>query len=105
MFSCFLKRAIAESGKTQRNIADESGITLSALANYLKGVRQPQVDVAEKLAKSCGYSLTFIRKGMSTNVDISNQNKSNSEDLTDEEIKALRNLLEKSKKSNSRSVG
>lgn len=102
MFSCFLRNAIAESGKTQRNIADEAGITLSALANYLKGSRNPQIDIAEKLAESCGYSLEFTKKEVSTNVDIKNLD---NEELTKEEIRALKSLLEKNKKEKSRNVG
>ena len=88
MFSQFLRKAIEESGKTQKVVADEAGITQAALANYLNGSRSPQFEVVELLCKSCGYSVKFEK--VSTNVDIPANKET---PLTSDEIKELRELL------------
>lgn len=91
MFSQFLRKAIEESGKTQKVVADEAGITQAALANYLNGSRSPQFEVVELLCKSCGYSVKFEKA--STNVDIPANDENKESPLTSDEIKELRELL------------
>lgn len=91
MFSQFLRKAIDESGKTQKVVADEAGITQAALANYLNGSRSPQFEVVELLCKSCGYTIKFEKE--STNVDTPIQSESTESPLTSDEIKELRELL------------
>ena len=100
MFFSFLRSVIAESGKTQRVVAEETGITLAALANYLNGSRCPQFDVAEKLCQTCGYTIRFEKT--STNVDVFS--KKQPDCLTKNEIEDLRALLKASQKSK-RAVG
>lgn len=91
MFSHFLRKAIEESGKTQKVVADEAGITQAALANYLNGSRSPQFEVVELLCKSCGYSVKFEK--VSTNVGIPANDENKESPLTSDEIKELRELL------------
>lgn len=52
-----LRRLIAASGKSAREIAQASGIDESTISKYLSGQRQPQIDVLEKIAK--GLSTDF----------------------------------------------
>lgn len=90
MFSKFLRKAIEESGKTQKVIADAAEITQAALANYLNGSRSPQIEVAEKLCKACGYTITFVKE--STFVGKTPLNSSETS-LTEDEILQIRALL------------
>lgn len=92
MFFSFLRSAISESGKTQRIIAAEAGITLAALANYLNGSRSPQFEVAEKLCQACGYTIEFVKNIPSTNVDIKT-NTPPSAQLSENEVEILRDMI------------
>lgn len=71
LFSDALKRAVQASGKKQKEIAEDAGIALAALANYLNGSREPQVSVAISLASACGVSIGDLLGCTSTNVDSS----------------------------------
>lgn len=46
-----LKKRREALGKTQKEIAELSGISFRGYQNYELGIRKPSVDVAQKIAK------------------------------------------------------
>lgn len=58
-----LRRLIAESGKSARQVAKEAGIDESTISKYLSGQRQPQIDVLEKIAKSLAVKFEKFFEG------------------------------------------
>lgn len=46
-----------KTGKTQREVAAETGMTAAALSAYEKGIKQPQLDYAVRLARYYGVTL------------------------------------------------
>lgn len=99
-------------------LAEVSGIVQPQLSSYTSGKKKPSVNILEKLLNTgCNinwlisgegemiYSIDYKSKP-STAISKSFKKKtSNSEKLTNEEIRALKSLLEKKKKTSSRNVG
>lgn len=59
-FASNLKRAIADSGKTQAEVAQLAGITEPMLSDYLRGKTLPRSGTAEKLAKVLNTSYNWL---------------------------------------------
>lgn len=47
-----LKRLRTEKGMMQKELANKIGTTNSAICNYEKGVREPNIDTLKKLASA-----------------------------------------------------
>ena len=50
-------------GWTQRQLADASGLTQSAVSNYLKGTRSPGADELHALSTVLGVTMDFLWTG------------------------------------------
>ena len=59
-FAARLQTGISKSGKSQKQVCDEVGLSPAGLYNYLQGKRSPDLDVALLLARACGVSLAYL---------------------------------------------
>ena len=57
MFAENLRRCIRDSGRSQAEIAEETGISTTALSNYCTGVRYPRAEQLSALAKYLRVSI------------------------------------------------
>ena len=55
--------AIEKSGKSQKEVASEIGITAVTMNRYANGERNPKIFVIPKLAKACGVSEKWLLTG------------------------------------------
>lgn len=55
-----LRMERARTNKTQRQVAEKSGITASALCYYEQGIRTPSVQTLRRLAEFYGVSLDYL---------------------------------------------
>ena len=58
-----IKEVVKNTGKTQRAIAEEIGITEVTLSRYISGSRSPRTGIIEKLAKACNVSADWLAFG------------------------------------------
>ena len=58
-----IKQAIDKSGKSQRQIARDAGITAATISRYISGERMPNAAIILKLAKACGASIEWLLTG------------------------------------------
>ena len=58
-----IKEAVERSGKTQRRLAEEIGVTEVSFSRYVNGTRIPKAPIAEKIAKACGVSVSWLLTG------------------------------------------
>ena len=56
-FSSRLAKLIADSGKTQKQLAIDSGVTEAAISRYLHGTRLPNMAAVVKLRDALGCTL------------------------------------------------
>lgn len=61
-FGINLMRLIAEYGCTLRDFAEESGISETALNNYVNGRRMPNFFIVEQIADILGCGLDEFRR-------------------------------------------
>lgn len=62
MAAVSLRSLIRRSGLTNRQIAERSGLSESAISRYIKGDRNPKLISAEKLAQALGVSFEEVYK-------------------------------------------
>lgn len=55
-----LKQARIENGFTQKQVAQQVGITPNAIANYELGTREPSLDTLAQLCKCYGVSADYL---------------------------------------------
>ena len=55
-----LKELLNETGDTQNEMARKSGLTKSAISNYLNGTREPRQDAIYKLSVAYNVSPTWL---------------------------------------------
>ena len=58
-----IKEAVQKSGKTQRQIAKEVGITEVSMSRYISGDRVPKASIMPVLAKALDVSTTWLYTG------------------------------------------
>lgn len=63
-----IKQAIERSGKTQRQIAEEVGITEVSMSRYIKGKRIPRAQKFIDIAKACNVSEMWLLTGRQEHV-------------------------------------
>ena len=56
-------QAILKSGKSQRQIAREIGITETSMSRYVRGNRSPKATVISEFAKAAGISAEWLLRG------------------------------------------
>lgn len=61
--SARLAAVIKVIGKSQREIADEIGVTEQAFSNWAQGIRSPGVNVARRLKRRYGVTLDYLYDG------------------------------------------
>ena len=61
-----LKHLIAQSGRTQKDIAAELGISQQRFNSYVTGIREPDLDLLIKIADFFGVSLDYLLGRTST---------------------------------------
>ncbi|MDQ7877390.1 helix-turn-helix transcriptional regulator [Microbacterium sp. QXD-8] len=57
-----LDRAFAESGMTQGDVGEASGISQSQVSKYLRGVRVPDIDVLDALCTALRLDVAVVVK-------------------------------------------
>ncbi|HEY9266135.1 MAG TPA: helix-turn-helix transcriptional regulator [Microbacterium sp.] len=55
-----LDRAFLESGMTQEQVGEASGISQSQVSKYLRGVRVPDVDQLDALCDALGLDIAAV---------------------------------------------
>lgn len=55
-----IREAIAKSGKTQKQIAELSGLTEVSISRYISGEREPRAMTFERIMKVCNGGSTCI---------------------------------------------
>ena len=55
-----LKELLNETGDTQNEMARKSGLTKSAISNYLNGTREPRQDAVYKISVAYNVSPTWL---------------------------------------------
>ena len=55
-----IKEAIAKNNMTIPELAEKIGMKPSALRPYTRQERQPRLNLAEKIAKTCNLSVSFV---------------------------------------------
>ena len=60
MFKDRLKECRLECGLTQLQVANALGLTLPAICQYEKGVREPSLDILVKLCKLLNVSADYL---------------------------------------------
>lgn len=66
-FSEKLKKIIQESGKTQKTLAREAGITEVTLSRWVKGQRTPRQEDFAKLARVLPVSIEMLKESDESN--------------------------------------
>lgn len=66
VFARNLTRYIAQSGRSQKEIADTLGVAQSTFNNWCTGVRFPRVDKVEQLARYFGIKESDLIEGRTT---------------------------------------
>ena len=61
-----IRQAIEQSGKTQRQIADEIGVTEVSMSRYVSGQRIPRAKTLVNIAKACNVSEMWLITGKET---------------------------------------
>ena len=61
-----IRQAIEHSGKTQRQIADEIGVTEVSMSRYVSGQRIPRAKTLVNIAKVCNVSEMWLITGKET---------------------------------------
>jgi len=69
-----LKELLNETGDTQNEMARKSGLTKSAISNYLNGTREPRQDAVYKLSVAYNVSPTWLM-GLDVNKEIVTEKK------------------------------
>lgn len=64
-FATRLASAIERTGKLQKAVAEEAGVSQAALTRYLKGDHEPGISAATKLASATGVDITWLLTGES----------------------------------------
>lgn len=55
-----LKQLRKERGKSQKEVAQALGITLSAYSNYEQGIREPNLQIFSEICKYFGVSADYL---------------------------------------------
>ncbi len=58
-----IKESIKKSGLSQKQVAEQAGITTQALTNYVKKDRIPEAIILYKLSKLCSVSMEWLLIG------------------------------------------
>lgn len=67
LFSARLKEALSLSNMTQKELAEKMGLTVSAISNYITGIRVPSASVIKDMAVALNVTTDYLL-GLSTNV-------------------------------------
>lgn len=62
-FSDRLREALRENRLTQKELAEQAGITEAAVSHYLKGDRLPRASVLSRMADILGTSSDYLMSG------------------------------------------
>lgn len=62
-------KALADSGMTQKELAEKAEITEAAVSHYIKGDRVPRTAVAERIAEALNVSVDYLISGMTENME------------------------------------
>jgi transcriptional regulator with XRE-family HTH domain len=64
-----LRQARAEAGLSQAELARRAGTSQAAISNIERGLRQPTVDLVDRLLRACGRQLTAAPVSSAIEVD------------------------------------
>lgn len=59
----YIKVGLAINSITQKELADKSGVTESAISHYIKGDRIPNIATMVRIAKVLNIDLNELKKG------------------------------------------
>lgn len=86
-----------ENNLNQKQLAEKSGITESSVCRYLKGEREPRIDIIINFAKALGVSIEYLLDKSSDNYSSFNDIKfaiaRHGNNLTEEEQNELIKLI------------
>ena len=55
-----IKQARLDSGMTQRELAEKVGAIPQTIMKYEKGLRNPKIDMIQKIAQATGKEITYF---------------------------------------------
>ena len=90
-----LKTLRLQKNMTQANLAEILGLTKSVISAYETGLRQPSYDVLIAISRVFKVSTDYLLLGTESKNDLDLSG------LTDEEVKAIKNLIKSMQSKNS----
>lgn len=90
-----LAKLLAESGYTQKELAQLCGVTEAAMSRYLKGEREPRIEVIANMATALNTTVEYLISGKeeTTFEDIYHLVARSTISMTEDEKAELVNLL------------
>lgn len=85
---------LAQSGLSQKELAERSGVTEAAISRYIRGLREPRAITVAAIARALGVSVNDITETDAGDLDEAFQMVArNAEDIPEERRKQLIKIL------------